>query len=209
MVRRYRDMGHRATAEMCVHYLHFDAAEDMPRLGALMKVNPPIRAGAREALWEKLDGGDVDFVSSDHSAWPLARKQDPSIFKVAAGIPGLETLLPAFYSGLVARNRSADAAASEAALYLAERPARFFGLWPRKGAIAPGFDADFAVIDPAGFTFEAARAHDGLGWSPFDGERFAARPAATFVRGREVWDGREIVGTPGQGRFVPRGSAQP
>lgn len=203
LVRRYREEGMRATAEMCIHYLHFDAAEDIDRLGALMKVNPPIRANAREQLWERLFDGDVEFVSSDHSAWPLARKQPSSIYQVAAGIPGLETLAPAFYSQLDERGAGA---AEMTALYLSEKPARFFGLWPRKGAIAPGSDADITVLEPGAWIYSAASAHDGLGWSPFDGETFAARPVATFVRGALVWDGREIVGKPGHGRYARRGA---
>ena len=125
LVERYRQEGHRASAEMCVHYLCFDAAEDGPRLGARMKVNPPIRAGVRDALWTALDRGLVEFVSSDQSSWPLDSKLTCSIFTAGAGIPGLETLVPAFY-GALARRRAEPV--RDVALYLAERPARF--LWP-------------------------------------------------------------------------------
>ena len=204
LVRRYREDGVRATAEMCVHYLHFNAAKDIERLGALMKVNPPIRSNVQEGLWRELLGGNVEFVSSDHSAWPLARKQADSIYKVAAGIPGLETLAPVFYSDLA--KRVADPAVMTAR-YLSEKPARFFGLWPRKGALMPGADADITILDPKSWTYSAARAHDGLGWSPYDGERFAARPAATFVRGALVWDGKCITGKPGHGRYTRRTAA--
>lgn len=201
IVRQYADSGVRATAEMCIHYLHFDAAEDIQRLGALMKVNPPIRSNVREALWQELKNGNVAFVSSDHSAWPLARKQSPSIYQVAAGIPGLETLAPAFFSGL--KRRGEDAAVQTAYL-MAEQPARFFGLWPRKGALVPGADADITIMDPTPWTYRAGQPHDTLGWSPFDGEQFDARATATFVRGRKVWDGQKVTVEPGHGRYVPR-----
>jgi allantoinase len=201
LVRRYREDGFRATAEMCVHYLHFDAAVDTARLGGLMKVNPPIRGNVREALWQEMLSGGVEFVSSDHSAWPLERKQAASILKIAAGIPGLETLVPAFYSDVSSR---VDDPASFTAHYLSERPARFFGLWPRKGAIIPGADADIAILEPQAWTYSAKHAQDGLGWSPFDGEQFAVRPVATFVRGAMVWDGKAIVGERGVGRYEKR-----
>ncbi len=201
LVRQYVADGVRATAEMCIHYLHFDAADDIARLGALMKVNPPIRAGVREQLWQEMLSGNVSFVSSDHSAWPLARKQSPSIYQVAAGIPGLETLAPAFYTGL--KQRGEDAA-TLTAFYMAEQPARFFGLWPRKGALIPGADADITILAPRSWTYKAGAPHDTLGWSPFDGERFEARAAATFVRGRKVWDGAAVIGVPGHGRYIPR-----
>jgi allantoinase len=201
LVQRYRDEGVRATGEMCVHYLHFDAAEDIERLGALMKVNPPIRSNMRELLWDELLAGNVEFVSSDHSAWPLARKQADSIFKVAAGIPGLETLTHVFYSDLA--DRVADPAVMTAR-YLSERPARFFGLWPRKGALVPGADADITILEPSEFTYPSATMDNGLGWSPYDGERLAARAAATFVRGTLVWDGQKITGSAGHGRYLKR-----
>jgi allantoinase len=202
MVRRAVEQGVRATAEMCVHYLHFDAATDIDRLGALMKVNPPIRAGHLDELWRLYGEGDYSFVSSDHSAWPLERKQAASIFDVAAGVPGLETLLPTFFSD-VAKRENADAAAIACAAYLSDKPARFFGL-SRKGALAPGMDADFIILKPEAWQFDATKTQDGLGWSPYNGETFAAKPVATYVRGMQVW-GDAARGKMGHGRFVARG----
>jgi allantoinase len=201
LVARYRAEGARATAELCVHYLWFDAAEDIPRLGARMKVNPPIREGERQFLWQALERGLAEFVSSDHSSWPIDNKLTPSIFDAGAGVPGLETLLPAFYTGL--KRRESDVLTRTAA-YLSERPARFFGLWPRKGAIAVGADADFVVIEEKPVRFDAARTHDDLNWSPFDGAEFAMCVAATFLRGKLVYENEQILSAPGDGRFVPR-----
>ncbi|HEY0120820.1 MAG TPA: dihydroorotase family protein [Rhizobium sp.] len=201
LVRRYQADGARATGEMCIHYLHFDAAEDVARLGALMKVNPPIRSGERDGLWSELLLSGAEFVSSDHSAWPLSRKTVASSFDAPAGIPGLETLLPAFLTD--AAKRGLDPW-SLAAKYLSERPAKFFGLWPRKGAIAVGADADITIVTPGDWTFDATKTHDGLHWSPFDREDFVARPSTTFVRGQRVWDDDKVLGTAGTGRFVAR-----
>ncbi|MBZ9935587.1 amidohydrolase family protein [Mesorhizobium sp. BR1-1-16] len=202
LVRAYRDRGVNASAEMCVHYLLFDAAHDTPRLGGLLKVNPPIRSGQKDALWQVLEAGGCTFVSSDHSAWPLDRKQNASIFDVAAGMPGLETLLPAFFTGASARS-GGDAAARMTADLLSDKVATFFGL-PRKGKLAPGFDADIAVLDPTPGVYDSKRNADGPGWSAYDGVEFAATPAATFVRGRQVWDGAAITAPAGHGRFVAR-----
>jgi allantoinase len=201
LVRQYQANGARATGEMCVHYLHFDAAENSARLGALMKVNPPIRAGVRDALWDEFDRGGIDFVSSDHSAWPLERKTAASIFLAAAGIPGLQTLLPALYTGAAVRRPNP---AQFVAKYLSERPAKFFGLWPRKGSLTPGADADIVILDPSPVTYSADKALDGLKWSPFDGETFAVGVAGTYVRGKLVWDGSKIVGSAGDGEFIAR-----
>ncbi|WEK03483.1 MAG: amidohydrolase family protein [Candidatus Devosia phytovorans] len=202
LVDAYRERGVQATAEMCAHYLIFDADVDMPRLGGLLKVNPPIRGGEVEKLWQIMDEGHVSFVSSDHSAWEIERKTTESIFDVAAGMPGLEALLPGFFTA-AAKRSGFDAAAVLTAEYLAERPARFFGL-SRKGRLAPGYDADIAVLSPAAMIYDSKRNARGPGWSAYDGMEFAVTPAATFVRGQRVWDG-ETVGAEGQGRYVPRG----
>jgi len=201
LVDRYAREGARATAELCVHYLAFDPDVDGERLGAKLKVNPPIRPGAREQLWRELAAGRVAFVSSDHSSWPIDNKLTASIFDAGAGVPGLETLVPAFYTGLVARGERAP---EQAAAYLAERPAKFFGLWPQKGALAVGADADLMVLEEGAFVYDSKRAHDDLNWSPFDGQTFAVQVIATFVRGVPAFDGSQVVGSPGQGRFVPR-----
>ena len=201
LVERSRQEGHRATAEMCVHYLCFDAAEDGARLGARMKVNPPIRPGVRDGLWQAFERGQIDFVSSDHSSWPQSSKLTPTIFAAGAGMPGLETLVPAFYGALAQRRAEPI---RDLALYLAERPARFFGLWPQKGALAVGADADIVVLAPDDAPYDSAQAHDGLNWSAYDGMRFGVRVAATFLRGRPAWDGAAVLTAPGDGRYLPR-----
>ena len=206
LVDTYRRDGFRATGELCVHYLWFDPEEDGPALGARMKVNPPIRPGQRDALWAEITAGRVAFVSSDHSSWPIDNKLTPSIFEAGAGVPGLETLLPAFFTG--ARRQGLDAARVSVE-QLCERPARFFGLWPRKGAIRVGADADLTVFALTPQTWEAARAHDELNWSPFEGRVFDGRVSRTYVRGRLAWDGTDVVNAGGDGRYLRRGSAAP
>jgi allantoinase len=201
LVERYRAAGVNATGELCVHYLHFDNDRDIGRLGARMKVSPPIRGGAIDGLWKALDKGQVAFVSSDHSSWPIDNKLVASIFDAGAGIPGLETLARSFYTDLCARG--ATDAPSKLAAYLSERPARFFGVWPRKGALALGADADIAVIEPGDFAYDAKANHDELCWSPYDGERFACRIAATYLRGGLAWDGAAIRNKSGEGQYIP------
>lgn len=203
MTRRFRESGQRATAEMCVHYLHFDADADMPRLGGKLKVNPPIRSGRREALWQVLERGECTFVSSDHSAWPIERKTTPSIFDVAAGMPGLEALLPVFFTDAAARY-GADKAAEMSAEWLAERPAQFFGL-SRKGRLAPGMDADIAVLAATPSAYDSTANPDGPGWSAYDGETFAVTPVATWVRGALAYDGSTVTAKAGSGTYVRRG----
>ncbi|QHC35297.1 dihydroorotase family protein [Komagataeibacter xylinus] len=204
MVAHYKADGGRATGETCVHYLWFDPDEDGPALGARMKVNPPIRPGERERLWEKLLEDRIDFVSSDHASWPLSSKETGSIFTAGAGIPGLETLLPAFFTAASERNLDAPLLAAK---YLCERPARFFGLWPRKGSIRIGADADLVVLEQKEHTWDSANAHDGLCWSPYDGAVFKGAVTKVWLRGQLAWDGASIVNSPGDGQYVRREDA--
>ncbi|RVA15993.1 dihydroorotase, partial [Mesorhizobium sp. M7D.F.Ca.US.004.03.1.1] len=189
LVHNYLQDGYRSTGELCVHYLWFDPAVD-EALGARIKVNPPIRPGEINALWQDVVDGRVAFVSSDHSSWPIDNKLTQSIFDAGAGMPGLETLLPAFFTG--AERRGFDAAALTLQ-YLCARPAKFFGLWPRKGTIKVGADADLTVLSRATNIWDSAKAQDELNWSPFDGKEFTVSVARTYVGGQLAWDGNEIL----------------
>ena len=201
LVESFSNLGARATGELCVHYLWFDPESDGEALGARMKVNPPIRPGQIEPLWEAVKSGKVGFISSDHSSWPIDNKLTGSIFDAGAGVPGVETLLPAFFTG--AERRGLDAARL-AAEQLCAHPARFFGLDDRKGRIAVGLDADLTVLERGQFTWDETRAHDGLNWSPFHGREFSVRVARSYLRGELGWDGKEICSQAGAGRYVPR-----
>ena len=198
-VRRYRAEGVAATAETCVQYLVFEESQVLT-MGARLKQNPPIRPAAeREALWEKVVADEVDFVSSDHVAWPLSRKSSPAFSENGSGVPGLETLFPALYTGMVAERGLAP---SRVAALLSERPARHFGLYPRKGALTPGADADFAIVAPGPWTFDAAGMASKVKWSPYDGMIFGARVTGTYVRGTPVYAEGSVTGAPGTGTFV-------
>ncbi|WP_342364098.1 dihydroorotase [Terrarubrum flagellatum] len=205
LVESYRRDGFCATGELCMHYLWFDPLVDGGALGARMKVNPPIRPNQVDALWAELTAERVAFVSSDHSSWPIDNKLTQSIFDAGAGVPGLETLLPAFFTGAEARGLNAPVLTAQ---QLSERPARFFGLWPEKGAIHVGADADLAIFTPGETTWRATEAHDELNWSPFEGRAFGGRVTRSYVRGKLAWDGGAISNEPGDGRYVPRGKSR-
>jgi allantoinase len=199
MAASYRAQGFAATAETCIHYLILTEA-DAIRAGARSKVNPPIRADEREAIWDRLGRGLVAFVSSDHCSWPLARKNDDDIFATPAGAPGVAALLPLFFTAAVDQRGLPPPAVAR---LLAEAPARHFGLYPRKGAIALGADADFAVAERGRFMFDEQRQHCRRApWSPYHGRAVGMRVAASFLRGKRIFDGAEILAAPGSGRFL-------
>lgn len=205
LVERYAQDGFRATGELCVHYLWFDPDLDGAQLGALMKVNPPIRPGQKDLLWDEVISGRVAFVSSDHSSWPADNKNTASIFDAGAGVPGMETLLPAFFT--VAGSKAVDAPLLTAR-HLCERPARFFGFWPRKGCLLAGSDADITIFKAEPTVWDASKAKDELCWSPYDGRTFSGRVSRTYVGGKLGWDGTAVVNEPGDGRYVPRGTSR-
>ena len=128
----------------------------------------------------------------------LAQVQ-PEFSENGSGVPGLETLFSALYTGMVTER---DLAPSRVAALLSERPARHFGLYPRKGALTPGADADFAIVAPGPWTFDAAGMASKVKWSPYDGMTFGARVTGTYVRGTPVYAGGRVTGAPGTGTFI-------
>ena len=123
------------------------------------------------------------------------------LFDAGAGVPGVETLLPAFFTA--AAQRGYDAPRLTAHL-LSSEPARFFGIEDRKGAIVPGRDADLAVLEPGRFPWDETKAHDELRWSPYHGLDFEVRVSATYLRGALAWNGERVLNEPGNGTYVDR-----
>ncbi len=201
-VQGAREWGMSVTAETCPHYLEFDEL-DFERVGPALKCAPPIRdAAARERLWTALLAGDVDLVASDHSPCPAAdkKKGEHDVWQAWGGVAGIQATLPVLLTGGVhARGLSLERVAD----LTATAPARLFGLHPRKGSIAVGADADFALVDPRRtWTFESQQLHTKGGISPYVGRTFRGAAVRTIVRGRTVFVDGAIVGAPGWGHLV-------
>jgi allantoinase len=204
---RARADGVDVTAETCTHYLLLDESE-LVRQAARAKINPPLRpAHEVEALWRLLAAGKIDYVSSDHVGWTKERKNLPTIFDNKSGVPGLELTLPLLYSeGVVNRGLPLRTLID----VLCAHPAQRFGLWPQKGAIAVGFDADLVVLDPSTrWTVDQEALVTPCGWTPYHGREVTGRIQAVLVRGRAVFEDGEVVGSPGQGAVVRPGRLEP
>ena len=164
----------------------------------------PFRTAAEvERVWAALLRGEVAYVSTDHAPWPRERKiYSGDIFAPGAGRTGRQSFAPLMLTLLEGRGLPVTLMAR----FCAERPARFHGLSPKKGAIRVGADADLCVLERGDFRFDAhgIRDREDARWSPYHGRALRARVAATWLRGRLVWDGREVLAKPGAGRFVPR-----
>jgi dihydropyrimidinase len=168
--------------------------------------SPPLREPADvAALWSALADGSVHTLGSDHAPWRLADKTDPALDVTNArqGVADLETLLPMLFSAGVATGRISLPRFVELTSTAA---ARLFGLYPRKGTIAVGSDADLVVLDP-----QVRRQIDGrsmqskAGYSVYDGQEVTGWPRFTVSRGDVVLDGGELAATPGRGQWLHRG----
>jgi allantoinase len=193
-IRQARASGLRITVETCLHYLHF-SAEKIPDRATQYKCAPPIRDAAnREALWQALQAGLIDFVATDHSPCPPALKKldasDPDhgrFDRAWGGIASLGLALPILHTGLTARTDKNPFPLL--ARWLASEPARLAGIPARKGSIAPGHHADFAIFDPdALWTVTESDLHFRHKFSPYLGAQLRGRILETWLRGRRIFD---------------------
>lgn len=197
--------GVKVTVETCPHYLFFDEG-DFERLGPLAKCAPPIRDRAEvEALWACVLAGLVDTIASDHSPCPWADKEPglDNIWRAWGGISGVQSLLPVLLTEGV-HKRSLPL--TDLVRMTSANPARLFGLYPRKGSLLPGSDADFVVVD---LDREWELSADELFYkhkhSPYVGARFKGLVRRTVVRGETVYEDGQIVAQPGYGQLLRRG----
>ncbi len=200
LVQRARGDGVDATAETCLHYLLMDE-DELVRQGARAKINPPLRSHAEvERLWQLLAAGEIAYVTTDHVGWTRDRKETRSIFEAKSGVPALELFLPLFFHEAVVRRGFSVGRLTQ---LLSENPARRLGLWPQKGGLTIGADADLVVFDPQRtWRVDETRLHTSAGWSPYHGRDVVGGIETVLVRGRAVFARGEPVGLAGQGRWV-------
>lgn len=197
IIRRARARGIDVTAETCPQYITLSHA-DFSRVGPLMKVYPPVRTLADQAALRRgLKDGTVSYLASDHAPHTAEEKRG-SLWSVPAGVAVVETMLPLFLK-LV---REGVFALEDAARLLSYAPARRFGLYPRKGTLDPGSDADLVIVNPhRPYVVRAVAGHSKHPVSPWEGEQLPMSVETTVVRGQVVVaDGKlEITGA---GTFV-------
>lgn len=185
LVRAAREKGLPLTVETCPHYLTF-AAEEIPEGGTEYKCAPPIREAAeRDALWRALIAGDIDFVASDHSPCPPEMKEtNGDFFSSWGGIASLQLSLAAVWTGARMRGVKPESLVD----WMSAEPARLVGLHERKGALAPGYDADIVIWDPdAPFVVDAAALLHRNKVTPYAGRELFGKVSATYVGGRLIF----------------------
>jgi len=197
--REHLARGGRSYIETCSHYLtHTKDSE----LGGLAKVNPPVRTRSdQEALWRAIADGTVAVVGSDHNSRPRARKEG-SIWTASAGFPGVATLLPVLLSeGYAKRGLPLERIAQ----VVSTNPAKIFGMYPKKGTIAVGSDADLTIADLGKQQIiNSADFGSRADYSIYDGWEMRGWPVATTVRGTTVMRENQILVPGGFGQFVSR-----
>ncbi len=169
---------------------------------------PPLRSQAdRDALWRALAAGDIDTLCSDHAPWTLAAKLDPALNVVTArqGVADLETLMPMLFSEGVTTGRiSVD----QFVALTSGNAARLFGLYPRKGLLAAGADADLVLWDAQlRKSIDGATLQSGSGYSVYDGWTVQGWPRSVLRRGQVVLRDGTSTGRPGDGQWIRRKQA--
>jgi allantoinase len=188
------------SAETCPHYLFF-AAEDVPDGATEFKCAPPIRDRAnRDRLWEGLEKGAIEMVVSDHSPSPpqMKSRETGDFLSAWGGISSLQLRLPAVWTAARERGHNIERLAG----WLCAAPARLGAVSGRKGAIAPGFDADFVVWDPDTlFEVRPDSIHHRHGLTPYLGRTLFGVVEATFLRGEKIFERGRLIGAP-RGRIL-------
>jgi len=191
------------TTETCPHYLTF-TRKDMEKQGPYLKMNPSLK-GPRDvqALWKGLRAGTVDIVTSEHAPGERAEKEVgwTDIWKAWGGVPAIETMLPVMLSEGVNIGRLSLAGLQRVCC---ENPAKIFGIYPRKGAIQRGSDADLVVVDlRMRRKVSAEHLHYKVGWTPYEGWILKGWPVLTMRRGEIIFEDEQLVGKPGAAQFLP------
>lgn len=206
-IRSARARGLRVYGETCPQYLTLteDKLWEPDFEGAKWVCSPPLRpAEHREVLWDALADGTLQGLGSDHCAFTFEQKElgRHDFRLIPNGIPAAEERLPILYaqgvaSGRLTLERFVDLVSTS--------PARIMGLYPRKGTIAPGSDADVVIFDPEPeWTITDETQHSGIDYSPFTGLPMKGKVEAVLLRGMPIVENGEYTGTVGGGQYIPR-----
>ena len=209
-IRNAQTRGLRIYGETCPQYLFLTAA-DLDRdgmEGAKFCCSPPPRGHQdQEAMWRGLRNGTFQVYSSDHAPYrfdgtgKLPKGERTSFKEIANGVPGLELRLPLLFSEGVGKGRLS---LHDFVALASTNAAKLYGLYPRKGSIAVGADADLAIWDPqADFEVSYDKLHDSSGYTPYEGRQLTGWPVTVISRGRVVVEGGELNAERGSGLFLP------
>lgn len=203
VVKAAKKAGARVTTETCPHYLTF-TRKDIRKQGPFLKMNPSLKGpGDVEALWRGLRDGTVDIVTSEHAPGTREEKEVgwTDIWQACGGVPTIETMLTVMLCEGVNKGRLSLAMLQRVCC---ENPARIFGIYPKKGIIARGSDADLVLIDlKKRRKVQADRLHYKVGWTPYEGRMMKGWPIITIRRGEVFFMDDQVTGKVGSATFLP------
>jgi dihydropyrimidinase len=203
-VRELRAKGLRVIVETTPHYLFLNKSKLEGPDGALYVMTPPLRGVEdNEALQEAVLNGEIQIIATDHCSFTVQQKMASDDCRtILPGIPGTEELLSLVYS--FAAN-SGRIGVQQVVNLLSTAVAKAFGLYPRKGAIRVGSDADLVLFDPDyAWTISKETTHSESKYTPYEGMQVIGKPLMTYLRGRLVMGDGMYLGIPGNGTFVPQ-----
>lgn len=206
IIKGYRQKGLPIYSETCTHYLVLDESiYSKPGVGVWEIISPPLRKKAdQERLWKGIKSGEVVVMGSDHNAYGKGPKDEgykKEGFKgVSNGGPGILENAPVLFSEGVGKGRISLERFAEVT---STNPAKMFGLYPRKGTIAPGSDADLVIWDPKKKQTLGYELYQAMDWTAYEGMEVTGFPVLTMLRGQVVIKDGEFVGKKGMGQFVP------
>jgi allantoinase len=201
LIKREQAEGAKLYAEICPQYLFLNE-EDVKKNGPFAKFTPPARAADQaEKLLELINDGSIQLLSTDHAPSTAEQKMTGTIWDCNFGLPGVETTLPMMLNlvnqGKISLQRVVE-------LY-SEMPARVLGLYPQKGSIVVGADADLVLLDLSHkWTIRNEDIISKSGWSPYNGMEITGKPVVTIVRGNVVAEHGKVVAQPGIGLPISR-----
>ena len=203
IVKRGKRQRIRVTAETCPHYLTF-TRRDMKKQGPYLKMNPSLKGPKDvQALWAGLRDGTVDIVTSEHAPGERSEKEIgwTDIWKAWGGVPAIETMLSVLLSEGVNKRRIS---LSTLQRICCETPAKIFGVYPTKGVLRKGADADLVIVDlKMERRVRAEDLHSKVGWTPYEGWKLKGWPTLTMRRGQVMYGDGQVVGKPGTAEFLP------
>ena len=201
-IRDLREKGVKVIAETTPHYLFLDRSKLSGPEGPLYVMTPPLRTKEdNEALQEALVDGEIQVVATDHCSFTREQKLESSdVRTIYPGIPGTEELLPLIYNfGHV----SGQLSIGQIVNLLSTGPAKAFGLYPKKGVLQEGSDADIVLFDPSEiWTISSATTHSASHYTPYEGMTVMGRVKMTYLRGRLIMGHDIYLGLEGDGQFV-------
>ncbi len=207
LLARERGLGSPVLAESCPQYLHLWEEEVLTE-GAFRKFTPPARIRSQDdqtRMWIAFNSGLVHHLSTDHAPATVEQKQEGDLWEVHFGLPGIDTTFPLMLTNALSGLTSVERLVETYSLY----PARVYGL-PFKGAIAPGFDADMAIVDP-GMEWKLTNKDitSKAGWTPYANTKMRGRVQTTIAHGNVIAQGGHLVNEGPRGQFLPGPGARP